>query len=220
MAQLMLVNPRRKRRQKMTAKQAKFFGPRRKRAKVARNPKRARKARSRVRRNPIAAAARRYGRSKRRSLSLRSITSGGVLKSTVAPAAIGAVGAVALDALWAMLPVPASLKVGAIAVPAKAAGVLALGAIAANFLPKQRKLIEGAVAASLTIAAYNFVRAQVGGMFPDVRLGTYIDGYDGDDALGYTGAAPTISDNGMGTYLDSADPGVAWADAQYGDQVF
>lgn len=237
MAELMLVNPRRRRRRKttatkrnprrrrkMTALQAKFFGPKRRRRVTRRNPRRRRASvaaapvrhrRRRLRRNPTAASRRRSG-----GLSLRSITSGGILKSTVLPAAIGAFGAVALDAAYAYLPIPISLKSGQFSAPVKAAAIIGLGALGSRFLPRQSGMIRNAVSASLTIMAYNFIKAHVQAMLPNVQLGAYIDG-----GMGYVQAGQFIPDNsGMGAYIDGVggNAGVAWSNVgdTIGDEVF
>lgn len=243
MAQLMLVNPRRRKRRKMSAKQAKYFGPRRKRRArraASANPRRRRRAASapvrRRRRRTVLASyfagsrnPRRRRRTARRNpirrsggLSLRSLTSGSVLKSTVMPAALGALGAVALDVAYAYLPIPANLKAGTFAVPVKAAAILGVGILANRFLPRQRTMINNAVGASLTIMAYNYIRAQMGAMLPNVHLGVYTDN------LGYTGAAQFLPDystpdSGVGQYISGANPGSAasaWDQSQYGDTVF
>ena len=249
MAKLMLVNPRRrtrrksathrrrrtsvtvrtnprKRRRHMTAKQAQYFGKRRRRRvshnPIATNPRRHRRRHlRRVRRNPVVRAARRSA-----DISLNTITSGAVIESLVVPAAIGAVGAVALDALYAALPIPADMKTGQFAAPIKAIATLGLGAVASQLLPRQRGVIESAVATSLTIAFYNFAKSQAHVMFPALDLGEYVDG------IGYTGAAQFLPDYGntpallnppgVGEYVSGA-PGAytsAWHEPIYGDEVF
>ncbi len=135
------------------------------------------------------------------------------------PAALGAAGAIALDIAYAYLPLPANLKAGSFAVPVKAAAVLGIGALASRFLPKQRTLINGAVLASLTIAAYNFGRAQIATMLPGVQLNEYVSG------MGYTGAAQFLPDysSGVSEYVSGANPGAsqnAWDYSSSGDEVF
>lgn len=210
------TNPKRRRRRRtMSALQKRYFGRR-----LRRNPVR------RIRRNPVSRSASRASRRAHGDLSLQTITSGDVLQTTVFPAALGAVGAVALDALYAVLPIPEAWRTGQFAAPIKAMGVLGAGALATQFIPRQRAMIETAVAASLTIMAYNFVKAQVQAAFPALNLGEYVDG------VGYTGAGQVIPDYaltpaltpppGVGEYISGA-PGSyssAWNDTVYGDEVF
>lgn len=238
MSELMLVNPRRKRRRRpMSALQRKYFGkknPRRRHRRAAATTthrRRRRRVSVRARRNPraVSVVARRNPRRRRRAmagggaLSVSAIRSGGILKSTVLPAAIGAGGAIALDAMYALLPIPATLKAGTFAAPVKAAAVLGIGVLASRFMPRQRRLIQEAVAASLTIQSYNFVKAQVQKMFPALKLAEYINGYDPMLAE-YVQAGQFLPDigSGVGEYISGAGiaTNLAWDDSIYGDAVF
>lgn len=175
-------NPRRKRRT-MSAAQAAFFGPR----------KRRRVRVTRARKNP------RRRSSSRRSGLLTSLSPKGIM-GAVAPAAIGAAGALAIDALWAVLPVPASLKTGQFAPAIKALGVLGIGALASRVKVIPQNLVKPAVAAALTITAYNFLKAQLQAFAPNLQLGEYVDG------IGYYGAGQFLPDqSGMGAYVSGGD---------------
>lgn len=195
MSQLMLVNPKRRKRRKMTAKQKQYFGKRRSASPARRkrrshttsvagfaNPKRRRVRRRvsvRARRNPRSAVA--GGK-----LSFRQITSGRAIKDIMLPAAIGGAGALALDVIWGLLPIPTQFKTGPFAPVVKAIGVLGIGALASGPLPD--RLVKPAVFASLTIMAYSFAKATLQQAMPNVPLGAYIDG-------------------GMGAYISGADMG-------------
>lgn len=153
----MVLNPRRRRR-KMTAKQARYFGKRRARRTrggrpkvvvVSANPKRrrrrvramARVVRRRFRRNPIGGT--------------------GFLTSTIAPAAFGAAGAIAVDYLSAYLPLPASLRSPTIA-PITNIGLSLLAGWGVSLIAGSKRGGEAA-AGGIIVALYNFANQQLAG---------------------------------------------------------
>lgn len=237
MSQLMLVNPRRKKRRKMSALQRQYFGKRRassparrrrRRASVSglSNPRRRRRratvahhASRRHRRRRVSIRARRNPRAMSHgALSFREITSGKVLKDFVLPAAIGGAGALALDVLWGVLPIPPQFKTGQFAPVFKALGVLGIGALASGPLPP--RLVKPAVFASLTIMAYNFAKVTLQQSMPNVPLGAYIDGHMGAYISG--GGMGYISPGQVYPSLQGAgDNTVAWSamDHDVGDMV-
>ena len=190
--QLLLVNPRRRRRnpkssgrkrrrnpRRMSALQRKYFGkrghgrtvnPRRRR----RNPVRRRRARLsnpvrryRRRSNPV-----RHHRHRRRNPTMRL---GGVT-STVMHAATGAVGAIAVDVAWGFMPIPAQFKTGATGTLAKAAVTLGLGMLASKALG--RGMAEKATIGALTVQLYSFAKPMLAAAAPTIPgLGYYGAGY-------------------------------------------
>lgn len=210
MAQMMLVNPRRKRRKaarKMTAKQRQYFAPRRRRAASRAAPKRRR-------RRTVARAApthRRRRRSFRRSRA-GSVSIQNALGGFVMPAATGAAGAIGLDILWGLLPIPANLKTGQLAPVIKAAGLIGIGMVAQQTRVLPPRFVHEAVGAGLTVMAYNFIKGIVQQSMPQVALGEYISGYP---ELGYVSAGQQV-----GEYISGPDAAVSWSHADYGDSVF
>lgn len=166
MAQLMLVNPRK--RKSAAKKAAKRPASKSKARRYAKNPitLNAVKKRRKYRRNPI----------------------GGGLKGITAPlmpAATAAVGAIGLDLAWGKIGgmLPDSLKSGPVRHVAKAAGALALGALAGMVLKKDtaNNLAIGA----LTVVLHGAMRETIQSAMPGVTLGEYDDGMNGIDGLAF-----------------------------------
>lgn len=205
MASLMLVNPKRRRKTKA----------RRNVKSVAANPRRRRRTRRKARRNPVAMAnPRRKRRTYRRrnpKFSVRSIQ-----RDAIMPAAIGGVGALALDVAFAALPIPANMKTGAIGTVAKIAGAVILGKIAGKALGA--KTGEAVTVGAVTIQAYNLVKGFARQAMPTLPMGEYLSGefdYNANPGIGYmnagqfvpdmSGAIPYYGGDAMGEYLSDTD---------------
>lgn len=215
MSELMLINPRkRKAKRKMTAKQAKYFAPRRKRkaarraapARAAAPHRRRRRAAAKsVRVKRIYASPKRRRRSRRSSgggLSLRSITNPTGIIKQIMPAAIGAAGALVFDIGYAMAPIPATWKAGPLAPLTKIGFIFAAGMLASNVAPK--KLVGEAVAGALLVTAFDFIKSTVRTMAPTLPLNEYVSG------LGYVSSALQIgygNNPGMGEYVSEMPVG-------------
>ena len=228
MAQLLLVNPKRRkrkaakksaraprrRRRKMTAKQAKYFAPKRKR----------RTSRARAAATTPARKVRRR-RASRGLAGFARNTSGSVNpRAIVGPAVIGAAGALGLDVLYGYLPIPANLKAGTFAPLVKLGAVIGISMLASRFLPRQRALVKQAAGAAVTIAAYNFFKAQVQQRLPTVPLGEYVSGmgeYVGDSpsfpALGYVSPAQSFPDTNTNGNVGGYMP---WGNPENQDEIF
>lgn len=205
MSELMLVNPRKRRRKsgkrKMTAKQAKYFSPRRKRRAAASSPRRRRRASARRAAAPVARRAR---RSRRRSVrSFLKNTSGSLslkpnvfIRETLIPSAIGGAGALAVDAAWAAIPLPAQIKSGPMAPIAKAAGAVAVGLIASKVAGK--KIGAQVTSGYLTVLAYNLIKGMVQKALPQLPLGEY--------GMGYVQAGQFLPDQSISAYLEAPTP--------------
>jgi hypothetical protein len=139
MEELLLVNPRKRRKGRKVAKRKTTH---RRRASV---PAIVAAPRRRYRRNPIAkrVSRRRYKRN----------PIGGRLdfKGTIMPALEGAAGGLALDFLMGLSIVPAALKTGQMANVTKVVGALALGMVAKNFVGSgtAANMVRGAMVVTL-----------------------------------------------------------------------
>lgn len=198
MSQLMLINPRRRktRRKAISRRAATPLRKRTKRSKrraavgyvVGSGPIRRRKLNPRrLRRNP--------------KLSISSIQ-----KTAIMPAAIGGVGALALDVAFGALPIPTSFKTGAIGSLAKLAGAVVLGKIAGKALGS--KVGEAVTVGAVTIQAYNLVKGFAQKSMPSLPMGEYLSGdFPPYSNLGYVNAAVNAGDARIAPYSD-ADSGM------------
>lgn len=131
---------------------------------------------------------------------------------TLAPSAIGGAGALGLDILFGVLPLPATLKASPFFPAVKVAGAIGLGMAAGMVVSKKT---AGQIAAgAITVTLYNFAKGMLnkasGGKIPGLaeyisgdgvvyadgqafQVGEYIDG---DDALqiGYPNAGMMVGD--------------------------
>lgn len=194
MSQLMLVNPRRKKRRKSRRKTSVvgFANPRAPRKSRRRRARRVSAASyTAVRRGPRVGRRRRRGGGAGRKFG--GLISGNIVNSTVIPAAMGGAGALAVDVAWGFLPLPAAIKTGPMGPVAKAAGAIVLGALATKFVGKQ--IGEKVATGYLTVLAYNLARGMLQKAMPNVPL----SGYD----LGYVSPATQFADPSISAYLDS-----------------
>lgn len=195
MSELILVNPRRRKRRahakrrrvrRMTAKQAKYFAPRS-------NPHRRRRRHVARKRNPSRrrhyAVHRHTVRRRRRNPSFRSLT--GSIVPTLEAGAYGAAGGLLADLIYgytsqqswfpSMLAAAPGTPMYLVAKLALAFGVGALGNMALK--GKGQQLTVGAT----TVALHDFVKAQLANS-PSFPLGAYLT------------MAPTVSDTTPGNY--------------------
>lgn len=221
MAELMLVNPRRKRRKtrrKLTAKQAKYFGPRRKRRR-ARVAAAARPARRHRRRSRVVAAA--PHRRRRRSTSRRRVTrlrrnplrmphgfnSKRFLSDTLIPAGIGAGGALGVDIALGYFGsyLPASLQTGLPNVAVKLAAAVGVG-MAAGAVGGKR-MGEQVTAGAVIVTLYSLLKAQIMSAVPSLPLHGYNMGWVspalqvGPGMSAYVGNDHAYGGGGMGVYI-------------------
>lgn len=232
MSELMLVNPKRrkrakskarrnpKRRRAMSALQAKYFGGKRKASGSGRKRRRSRRA-------AVAGVARRVGRRVRRharrfasnrsgSLSLKP---GALVKNTLIPAAVGGAGALLVDVAWGFLPVPASIKTGPMGPIAKAAGAIALGMVVSKVAGKE--MGQRVTSGYLTVLAYNLLKGVVTKAMPQLPMGEYING------MGYIQSGTFMPDHSVAAYLPAPSANAApmvtdnmHGYANYGDESF
>lgn len=189
MAELMLINPRkRKRRRKMSAKQNMYFGKRRKKrnlgtALMATNPSRRRsysvsRSRKRYRRNPIGGG-------------FKPMT---FVTQTLMPSAIGAAGALGLDIVMGFLPLPATLKTGPMRPLIRIAGAVGIGMIAG--MVTNKRMGEQVGAGALTVVLYDTLKGFVAKTMPTLTLGDIENDYP---SIEYLSPAPQV-DN-MSAYV-------------------
>jgi len=189
MAQLMLVNPRKRRRKAKTTTKRRTHARRRTTHK-----------RRRYARNPIALnTTRRTRRTHRRKYRRNPIAGRGKMKGLLAPlmpAAISATGAIGLDLAWGIIgsKLPSALSTGPVKHIAKAAGALALGALAGMVVKKDtaNQLAIGA----LTVVLHTAMKETIQKTLPNVQLG------ENDFTMnGLAEYFPTDTMAGMGEYF-------------------
>ena len=210
MAQLMLINPRKRKTggRRKTRSAAQKAATRRL---VAFN-KSKRSSRSRsvaVRSNPI--RRRRSALkavSRRRSYRRNPISMGGIT-SSIKDAGIGAVGAIGVDYLYNLLPLPASMKTGLMGTASKVGTALLLGTLGKKVLGQTAAKMA---AGSLTVIAYDLIKSYLPVPVPAVAgLGYMSPGINGgylpQNGMGvgeYTGGGVfdfNSSNSGMGEYI-------------------
>lgn len=193
MAELMLVNPRRRRKASTRKKTRARKAP----AKRARRTARRRSnpvtpIRRRSRRVAPRRARRTVARRRNPTGPLQQLTGGDFVNKQLMPAATGAFGAIGLDILWGYVPLPANMKVGPMRHVVKGIGAIGLGMLA-NMAVRPataRQFTAGA----LTVVTYEAMRELVSRMMPNVPMGYYSAGMAVDGMGMYTG-------NGLGAYI-------------------
>lgn len=187
MSTLMLVNPRKRRKTKAR---------RRKTITHSKNPIR------RKRRSTSLSAAPRHHR-RRKSYRRNPISGGTGIVDQVKGAAVGALGAIAVDLAMSKLPIPATMKSGAMLHVAQGVVSLGLGMLVAK-VGKNKKLGMQLAEGGLTVALYAAAKSAVGD-----KLG--LAGYEdlGDDLLGFQ----DLGDDLLGMDDDYSMGGVGWQNA-------
>ena len=191
MPELMLINPRKRRRKpkakrkgKMPAGLRRYWAKIRKRRKqkpTFLNPLKRRRRRStlsavrRYRRNPI------------------KFSPGQFMQQTLMPSAIGAGGALGLDILMGFLPLPAAMKTGPMRPVIKLVGAVGIGMLAGMLT--NRKTAEQITAGAVTVVLYDTLKGFVQKAVPNIPLGE-----NDYPALEYM--SPAITVDGMGAIVD------------------
>ena len=205
--EVLLINPanRPKKRRTMSALQAKYFGK-----KKRRSPKSRVKTRS-YKRNPIGFAAnprRKSRRSYRRNPigALRGFS----LQGAIMPTMIGAGGAILTDLAMGFLPIPNTMKTGAMRPVVKAGAAIGIGLLVGMVTTKATG--SKAMAGGLTVVAYDAIKGFLQQNMPQLPLagvGEYpLMEYAGSDmgALIDTSGMGNLVDensiNGMGALID------------------
>lgn len=202
--ELLLINPRRKRRTV---------------SRKRRSPSRSRRRRvSYARRNPIAnlgsfGAVRSYRKRRRSSGRVRRYAArarsgyrravsgniGSFLTQKILPAGVGAGGALALDMLWPQLPLPDSLKAGPLAPAVRIAGAVGIGMI--GRMVGGKRFGEEAMGGALIVTLYDLAKGAIASNFPSLPMngmGAFVDGYD---QLGWMSPAQQVGSR-MGAFVE------------------
>lgn len=138
---------------------------------------------------------------------------GGFFTETMIPAAIGGAGALTLDVLWAVAPIPATLRANQLAAPViKLAGAIGLGMLAGMVTSKRaaQQIAAGAVTVTLYNAAKQGLAKVSGGKIPGMGeyvgevyvdpvavgeyVGEYVEGDGGAAQIGYPSAGMIVGD--------------------------
>lgn len=140
----------------------------------------------------------------------------GFIGDVLVPSAIGGGGALALDVIMGMLPIPATMKTGPMAPIVKVAGAVALG-YAAKFA-LSRKTAEQIAAGAITVTLYNVAKAALvkAGKGKIPGLSEYVGAYP--DALFYDASSGAMV-NGMGEFVSGPEeaPAMGFDDGVGGD---
>lgn len=161
--ELLLVNPRRKRRKTATKTKRRTVTASRRR--VRKNPVSRKRATRRIRRNP---------------------RSNGLLGELMT-AGTGAAGAIALDLGFAYLPLPAQYKTGTMGTLAKMATAVAAGMVMKQTKIVKKPMADKIVGGAILVQAYGLIKSQLQQAAPQLPLGEYM-GMHGGGALPYAGA--------------------------------
>jgi hypothetical protein len=197
MAQLMLINPRKRRRGASAARMA-AIRPKRRRRSVARvsAPRRRRVALSR---NPI--ARRHHRHIARRRIRRNPMSAGRVgVGAQVMNGLVGGAGGLLVDVVQGYIPVPAALATGYGPYVVKGALALLLGTVGRKFLGNTAAKMG---AGAMTIAAYGALKTATAGMLPGTTavagMGQFVTGPG--SRMGYLNPTPNmgefVSDGGM-----------------------
>lgn len=156
--------------------------PKKRVIRAARKAKTKRKYPSKAR----ATAAARVLRRRRRNPSAR-----GIVDANLMPAIKGAVGAVAIDTAYDMLPIPANLQVGAVGNLVKMGVSIGMGMAVEKFKLTKGTTAREMVNGALTVQLTGLVKELVGGAMGAIPAGTPESG------AGYISASPTAGALGM-----------------------
>ena len=187
--ELLLVNPRRRKRRKSAKRSRKVAHRRRRRSHAV-------VKRRRRRSNPVYRSRRSR---RRRNPSFRGIVN--QIQPAVKAGLIGAAGGLGLSvALGYLQPkLPAQLQAGYGLTAVKVLGAILIGALGNQVLRgKGGALATGA----MTVVAYDEVKKLMAAQFPSIPLGEYISFAP---VVGYDSPFGTEGLNGMGEYLDAGN---------------
>lgn len=122
----------------------------------------------------------------------------GVYKNLMMPAAIGAVGAVAIDAITSRLPIPANMRSGNMRYVTKAIAIVGIGWLAGKVVKKSTA--DAAVIGSLTVLFYGLSRDMLAKVLPaGISLGEM-----GDVGEMSMYSAGMLSGDDMGEYQSAS----------------
>jgi hypothetical protein len=112
------------------------------------------------------------------------------------PAAIAAGGAIGLDIVWGMLPIPLALKTGPMRFVAKGVGAIGMGMIASMVV--DQATAKNFTAGAMTVVMYDALREALQTWMPQLALSAY----DINDTLGYPSSAMDVgSESDLSAYF-------------------
>jgi hypothetical protein len=200
-------NMAKRRKRKMTAKQLKYFGKKRRtRTKAKAVTRRRRRHVSTAKRRPAMGYVQGSGRIRRKKLNPRRHRGSrrysnprfslGNITGQLVPAAYGAGGALALDLALGYIPLPDMLKTGYARHATRIVGALGIGWLASKFLRGRGAAVgQGA----LTVAMYGLFR-DVALQFAPAAISARLGEYEEISVAGYDDPTAAIS-VGTGAYL-------------------
>lgn len=200
--QLLLVNPRRRKRRTTTRKRARTRAGRYTRRR--RNPRPSYVSGSTVVRAPATNPRRRrrrttYKKRRRRNPRRRgfgTLRIANIFQDTVMPAAMAAGGAIGLDIIWGMLPIPLALKTGPMRFVAKGIGAVAMGMVSSMVV--DQATAKNFTAGAMTVVMYDALREALQTWMPQLALSAY----DINDTLGYPSSAMDVgSESDLSAYF-------------------
>lgn len=225
MAEMLLVNPRHRRRRRahkrvrvtrvrrnprrgaarvMTPAQSRFFAPR----------PRSRRRSARRRASTVGRSLRSY---------TRGLNMGSFLSNNVIPAGVGAAGALGLDLALGYFShlLPPSLQQGPLQIGVKIAGAVAIGMIAGSLAGK--KFGEEAMSGAITVTVYDIIKTLAKKNFTSLPLSGGFGWVSPAYQVGaYVGSDQPFGTPGIGSYVgsDSAydgirDPSLGYYDYSY-----
>lgn len=126
-------------------------------------------------------------RSRRRVVRRRNPVTARSIQNTVIDAFQASLGALSLDWIWGMVPVPIEWKTGQFRHLVKGAGAIGMGMIAEMIVskPQANKMVHGAMTVVMHDALKEFIQMNV----PQIQLGYY---------------SPAMTTNGLGMYMGHA----------------
>ena len=207
MSEVLVVNPSKKPKRKMSALQRMYFGKKGARKNPANpggwfrkksSPASATAYSRPTRRNPsrLSGARRRYRRN----------PDGGMLVRTLFPTMIGAGGAIVTDVVMGFLPLPAMFKTGIMRPVVKGAAAFGIGIVAGMMAGK--RIGNQVMAGALTVVAYDSLKTFLQKAVPALPLGQTEEypmlefaGNGDDDGMG------AFIDDGMGDLVDESTVG-------------
>lgn len=192
MEQLLLINPKKRK----TSRKRKLTAKRPKRNPVALNPRTL--PQRKRRRNPMKTY---------RATSYRRSKKPGLLTGTILPAGIAATGALGLDILYGLIPLPETIKTGQLRHVVKGAAAIGLGMVAGMVVNKStaRAMSQGA----LTVVLHEAMKELTERFIPNLAM----SGVGEISDIGYQSYAQNagyVNDNGVGVYLpdENAAPSI------------
>lgn len=207
MSQLMLVNPSKKRKRRASPKQLAAL----------RKARAARKGASRRKPTALASVRRRGKPASRRTFHAAGFKRNptrrkykrnpdkfsmqGFIKNSLTPSALGAGGALGLDIVLGMLPLPAMLKTDTMRPIVRVAGAIGIGMIGS--MVAGRRMGESIGSGALTVVLYDELKKFVTKMAPTLKLG------DEYPTMEYVNPAQIAGEDDMGQYVGQYVEGVA-----------